>query len=1130
VSDLLENNGSALTPEQKRELLARLLREKAARATPTFPLSHGQRALWFLQQLSPGSPAYNESFVWRIRSDLDLAALEAAFRTLIDRHASLRTVYGERAGEPFQRVLPQMPLAFTVVDASGWTEEAVRQGLHEEALRPFDLERGPLLRLALFRLSPREQVLVTTTHHIALDLWSMLRLMGELLVCYTAHRAGVPAQLPGLRSEYADFVRWQAAMLAGPEGQRHWDSWRQQLAGPLPALELPLDRPRPAVRTHHGASHRFGIGEALTARLQGLAAAEQTTLFTVLLAALQVLLARYSGQEDVVVGSVTAGRQRPEFQDLVGFLANPVALRANLGGRPSFRAFLRQARRTVLKAIEHQAYPFALLVERLGVRRDLSRSPVFDVQFLLQQPQRVGDGDGAADRGLGDAPAEPVTRVVMGGSLVELLPMDHPVAKFDLDLEVLRSGGQLAGWMNYNKDLFDDASIARLLRHYETLLEGIAADPDTAVGRLPLLEDEERRRLLVEFNAPQAAYPAAVCLHELFAAQVQRSPDADALVGEGGRLSYRALNGRANQLAHHLRSLGAGPGTLVALCLERSAELVVAILGVLKAGAAYLPLDPAYPAERLAFMLADSRAPLLLSQQSLRDRLPGSAPPLVCLDADAPLLARHGAGNPPPAAVADDLAYVIYTSGSTGTPKGVAVSHGNVVRLFAATAAWFGFGGADVWTLFHSYAFDFSVWELWGALLYGGRLVVVPYWVSRSPEAFHRLLGAEGVTVLNQTPSAFRPLMQADEAAGGDGRLALRYVIFGGEALEPASLRPWLARHGDRPELVNMYGITETTVHVTYRVLTAADAAAGQGSVVGRAIPDLWVYVLDRQGQPAPVGVVGELYVGGAGVARGYLNRPGLTAERFVPDPFGGVAGARLYRTGDLARWLPGGELEYRGRIDHQVKLRGHRIELGEVETTLESHAGVRQAVVVLREDAPDDQRLVAYVVTAGGGPTAAELRGWVKERLPDYMVPAAFVLLGELPLTAHGKVDRRALPPPGEAEAAGTYTAPRTPLEEVLAGIWAEVLGRERVGIHDNFFELGGHSLLASRLVARIRDEFELDFPLQGLFESPTVAGLAAAMLADPDERARVEKTAELLVQLAGLSDEEAEKILSGE
>ncbi|HLM67102.1 MAG TPA: amino acid adenylation domain-containing protein, partial [Longimicrobium sp.] len=666
-----------------------------------------------------------------------------------------------------------------------------------------------------------------------------------------------------------------------------------------------------------------------------------------------------------------------------------------------------------------------------------------------------------------------------------LMEPELDTTKFDLSLGVAVDGRGLRAGLAYNTDLFERATIRRMLGHLERVLEQVADDADAPISALALLGDEERALVVDEWNRTDAAYPADRCIHAIFEDQAARTPDAVAVVFENRSLTYRELNEQANRIAHHLARRGVGPEVRVGLFLERGIEMVAAILGVLKAGGAYVPLDPSYPADRVAFALSDAGVPVLLTQQSLRDQLAVADDiEVISLDAAPVEISAESAENPASGATPESLAYVIYTSGSTGTPKGALIEHRNVARLFTATDHWFGFDSSDVWTLFHSSAFDFSVWEIWGALLYGGRLVIVPWDVSRDPDAFHALVQREGVTVLNQTPSAFRQFIRADAERGGE--LALRNVIFGGEALEPASLREWVERRGvDAPRLVNMYGITETTVHVTYRPLSREDVFEGGGSPIGVRIPDLQLYVCDPNLRPLPIGVPGELYVGGAGVARGYLNRPELTAQRFIESPFGD---GTLYRTGDRVRWLADGTLDYMGRLDEQVKIRGFRIELGEIESALLSHAGIREVAAIVREDA-GEKRIVAYLV---GQADAESLRTHLRRHLPEYMVPSAFVAVDALPLTPNGKLDRKALPAPEFATDEDAYVAPRTQAEEVLAGIIGELLRVDRVGAHDDFFALGGHSLLATRVVSRIREVFGVEMPLRALFEGPSVAELA--------------------------------------
>ena len=1040
--------------------------------TGPIPLSFAQQRLWFLDQLEPNSPFYNIWKAARLGGTLNVSALQRALAAIATRHESLRTTFPAVGGEPLQVIAEQAPDALQIIDLEtqpAATREAEAQRLlHAEVSRPFNLARGPMFRSLLLRLGPQEHLLLLTIHHIVSDGWSMGILFRELTQLYVSFCTGQPSPLPELPVQYGDYAVWQRDFLQGEILDKQLAYWKTKLAG-LAVLEMPTDYARPPQQTFRGQSRPVRIAPAVAAELQTVMRQERVTLFMLLLAAFQTLLHRYSGQDDIVVGSPLAGRTRSEVEGLIGFFITTLALRTDASGDPSFREFLRRVRDVCLEADAHQDLPFEKLVEELQPQRDPSRSPLFQIVFQVQNVPRES--------------------LDLAGLKLQPVGLKSEIAKFDLSLAFAEEPGGLLGDLTYNTDLFASGTIERLAGHLQTLVAGIAASPEARLSALPLLTEEERRQLVVAWNEPGVHYAPGTTLPEWFAAQAARTPEAVALAYEEQRLTYRALNERANQLAHHLRGLGVGPDVLVGLCVERSLELVVGVLGILKAGGAYVPLDPAYPAERLAFMLEDSRAPVVLTQSRLRADLPASAAHIVCLDgAEKAALAAQPTTDPPGGGSAANLAYVIYTSGSTGKPKGALVTQHNVVRLMQATEGWFHFNASDVWTLFHSYAFDFSVWEMWGALLYGGRLVIVPYLTSRSPEAFYELLRREGVTVLNQTPSAFRQLIQAEPAAARPQPLALRYVIFGGEALEMPSLQPWFERHGDeRPQLVNMYGITETTVHVTYRPLTRHDVAGG--SVIGIPLPDLQLYVLDPHLQPVPLGVPGELFVGGAGLARGYLNRPELTNERFLENPLGSQKGAKLYRTGDRARFLAGRDLEYLGRIDHQVKLRGFRIELGEIEAVLGQHPGVRAAVVLLREDTPGDKRLVAYLVADAPPPASNDLRRHLRLHVPEYMVPAAFVLLAALPLTNNGKIDRPALPAPAAALAAGSgFLAPRNALESELKNIWEDVLGVKPIGIRENFFDLGGHSLLAVKLFAKIEQVTGKKLPLATLFQAPTI------------------------------------------
>ena len=1066
---------------------ARAIRPRATTDAP--PLSFAQQRLWLLDQLVPGNPFYNIPSALRLCGPLDVPALERSLSEIARRHQTLRTTFRPSEGRPVQVVAPAALLTLPVVDLGGLPEverEAAALRLaREEARRSFDLARGPLLRTTLLRLGAAEHVLLLTTHHIVSDGWSRGVLNRELAAVYGAYAAGRPSPLPEPPIQYADFALWQRQRLRGELLETLLAYWRRQLAG-LPPLELPTDRPRPSAQTFRGARHAFVVPDRHVSALTTLGQREGATLFMTLLAAFTALLHRYTGREDIAVGSPIAGRTRPELEGLIGFFANTLALRTDLSGDPTFRELLRRVREVCLGAYAHQELPFERLVEELGPERDLSRNPLVQVLFALQ-----------------NAPRHPPQ---LPGLAVTPLEVDAGTAKADLELHLREGAGGLEGTLVYSTDLFDAATAVRLTGHFRTLLEGVAADPERRLSDLPLLTEPERHRLLVEWNATAREYPREACIHQLFEAQVERTPDAVAVISEDRRLTYRELNARANRLAHHLRGLGVGPEVPVGICLERSTDLVVGLLAILKAGGAYLPLDPAYPAERLAVMLADAEAPVVVTQRRLCDRLPDGGARAVCLDADRARIDAEAGHDPARSARPDNLAYVLYTSGSTGRPKGVALEHRGTVAFLEWAGAIFSPADLAGTLASTSICFDLSVFELFLPLSRGGAVIL-----AENALQLPCLPCAGRVTLINTVPSAMAELMQVD----GVPR-SVRTVNLAGEPL-PNPLAQQLYRRETVRRVFNLYGPTEATTYATAAPVTRG---ALEAPSVGRPIANARVYVLDRHLRPVPVGVPGELHIGGAGLARGYLGRPELTAERFIPDPFGDEPGGRLYKTGDLARYRSDGVIDFLGRLDDQVKIRGFRVEPGEVEATLGQHPAVRQAVVLAREDRPGDKRLTAYVVPRRGrGPAASDLRRFLGERLPGQMVPSAFVVLAALPLTANGKVDRRALPAPEPVrpELESAYAGPRTAVEEVLAGIWAEVLGLERIGIHDDFFDLGGHSLLAARLIARVGDAFHMDLPLRSLFEARTIARVAEL----------VEAT--ILETVAGLSEEAASQLVSG-
>lgn len=1036
----------------------------------SIPLSFAQQRMWFWEQLQPGNSIYHVAEALHLQGDLNMEVLQQSLDAILAHHEALRTNFIIQDGNPVQVIQKPSPVELLVFNLKNYSQSQrhtqIENLLQQQTQRPFNFASDLMLRGCLLQIDQQEHILLLVMHHIASDGWSMGILWQQLAELYQAFISNQPNPLLELPIQYADYALWQRQWLRGEvlENQLHY--WQQQLAGAAPVIELPTDRPRPPIQTYQGRKQAFALPQNLSQSLQKLSQQEGVTMFMTLLAALQTLLYRYSGQEDILVGSAIAGRNRAEVEGLIGFFVNTIVLRSHLAGNPTFRDLLAQVRTVALNAYAHSDLPFEKLVEELQPERSLSHHPLFQVMFVLQN---------AFSQGL-----------QLPGVSLTPLEIDSCRAKFDLTLELQETANGIKGTVEYNTDLFDSATINRMLGHFQTLLAGIVADPEQPISKLPLLTPAEQDQLLLEWNNTQTNYPNQ-CIHQAFEAQVESTPDAVAVVFGQQQLTYQQLNQRANQLAHHLQSLGVGPEVMVGLSAQRSLEAIIALLAILKAGGAYLPLDPMYPAERLSLMLEDAQVSILLTQQHLKDRLPLSQAKVVCLDSDAEMFTQHSQQNTLSRTTPDNLAYIIYTSGSTGRPKGVTVPHRGVVRLVKDTN-YVNLSTQDVFLQLAPISFDASTLEIWGCLLNGGKLAVMPPHTPSLPE-LAQALKDYGVTVLWLTAGLFH--LMVDEYV--EDLRQVRQLLAGGDVLSVPHVQKLLQGAG-QCRLINGYGPTENTTFTCCYSLNRNTPI--HGSIpIGRPIANTQTYILDRNLQPVPIGVPGELYIGGDGLARGYLHQPELTDQKFIPNPFSNQLGDKLYKTGDLVRYLPDGNIEFLGRLDYQVKIRGFRIELGEIEAALEQHPGVIQTVVMAREDIPGNKRLVAYIVpNENQAPAIPELHQFLQQQLPEYMVPSAFVVLDILPLTPNGKVDRRALPAPDASSLkfATEIVAPRNQVERQLTEIWQQVLGIRTISIKDNFFELGGHSLLAIKLFWQIEQTFGKNLPLATLFQSGTIEALS--------------------------------------
>ncbi len=1038
------------------------------------PLSFAQERLWFLAQLMPENASYNVPVAIHLRGPLNIRVLEQSLLEMIQRHEILRTTFSMGNGTPVQMIQPLSASNFklSVIDLLALSSDRQTVEVHhlttDEAQRAFHLEQGPLLRAKLLQLQSEEHVLLLTLHHIITDRWSMGVFFRELSLLYDAFLEGKSSPLAQLPIQYVDFAHWQRQCLRGDRLKAHLNYWKKQLADAPQVLHIPGERSRPPVHTYQGRREGFELTPELTRQLKSLSQQSGATLFMISIAAFALLLNRYSGQEDIVIGSPMSNRRHKTLESLIGCFVNTLALRIDISGNPTFLALLERVRQTTLEAYAHRDLPFEQVIEGIQAERDTSRNPLIQVMLAFQ-----------------NAPFSPLTLK----GLTAGLAFTTETVSTDLEFHLWEHAGRIVGGVLYYKEVFETDTIVRLLGHFKTLLAAIANNPECLVSDYSLLNEAERRQLLVEWNATATDYPQELCIHQLFETQVEQTPEAIAVICESAQLTYRELNTKVNQLAYHLRTLGVKSEVLVGICVERSLEMMIGLLGVLKAGGAYVPLDPSYPRERIAFMAADSQVQVLVTQSHLIPGLPSLQTQIVCLDTDWNTVSQQTIENPNNEAASSNLAYVIYTSGSTGQPKGVQVAHQSLTNFLTAMRQSPGLTGKDVVLVITTISFDIAVLELYLPLLVGAKIILLSRETASDGVLLREKLLHPHITMMQATPATWRMLL----IAGWKGNPHLK-ILVGGEALS-RELAHQLQEKGAC--VWNLYGPTETTVWSTcYQIGAATDSALTcDTESIGRPIANTQIYILDKHLHPTSIGIPGELHIGGDGLARGYLHRADLTTKKFVPNPFSHDPKSRLYKTGDLARYLPDGHIEYLGRLDNQVKIRGFRVELGEIETILAQHLRVREAVVLALEDRPGEKRLIAYLIPAQSEPPSiSELRSVLKHSLPEYMIPAAFEMLEEFPLTPNGKIDRRALPAPQglRPELDAVYVKPRTDTEQRIATVWQDLLQVKQVGIHDNFFDVGGHSLLAVQMHQQLQEALAHTFSLIDLFHYPTIAALA--------------------------------------
>lgn len=1069
-----------------------------------YPLSLGQQALWFINKLAPEYPEYNVGFAFIISSDFDVPVLRNAFQALINRHPSLRTTFYEKDGEVLQRVHGYQQINLSRIDASKWDEDKLRNEVQKAHYRPFDLEKGPAVRAELFvrpnNESDKGSVFLLSIHHIVTDGWSLRLILEELGKLYEAEQKKEPAMLPQIEASYIEYVQSEAKMLESPEGEKLWEYWKEQLSGDLPVLNLPTDHPRPPVQTYNGATVYFDLNKELTRKLKKLSRQKNATLYMTLLAAFHILLHRYTGQEDIIVSSPTAGRSGSEFVKIMGYFVNMIASRAVFSEDLSFEEFLHNERNTVVEGLRHAEYPFTLLVKRLQVRRDAAYLPIAQASFSLLQPQ-LEDGIDA----IVSMSASPKKQFDLGGMTISFFKLRQQEGQFDIFLEIfVEKENSLSAALKYNTDIFDHNTIERMAGHFKMLLKGIVDNPSQKISELPILTEEERHKLLVEFNNTKAEYPKDKCVHQLFEEQAEKIPDAVAVVFEDKQITYKELNEKANQLAHHLQTIGVGPEVFVGICTNRTIEMIAGILGILKAGGAYIPMDPDYPADRLSFYLQDAGAEILLTQKEPWDSFSGriesdSLKTIIYLDNNLECVKKENTDNPTSDVTPQNLAYILYTSGSTGKPKGVAIEHHSPCAL----ASW----GQDIYSKEElsgmlastTICFDLSVYEIFLTLSVGGKLILAQN-ALKLPE----IKAKQEVTIVNTVPSAAKQLLQMNGIPKN-----VQTINLAGEPLAQ-SLVDKLYEIKTIKKVYDLYGPSEDTTYSTFTL-----REKGGFYTIGKPLHNTQAYILDKKFFPVPIGVAGELHISGQGLARGYLNRPELTIEKFIPNPFSNDPNSRLYKTGDLASWFPDGNIKFFGRIDFQVKIRGFRIELGEIQAVLLKHPFVKENVVVVKEDKTGDKRLIAYIEKKQNYQDESEdmtneLKRHLSKKLPDYMIPSFFVFMDALPLTPNGKIDRKSLPDPQVPVSIDADAIPQNKTEKIIADIWKEALNIEAVGIYDNFFDIGGHSLLIVQINQKLETVLNQKLSIPEMFQYPTIHALAQHIAQTQDKDSVSEQTDE--------------------